>query len=209
MLSQLAEVRKIHSLGDNPMQRVTHVASASTPFQAVIAVLILISITLPGVTRVAGRAKQDPPANAENVKVIPDGTEFTVITTEEISSKTASEGDPLMFKVLEDVKVDGQVVIAKDTLVKGVVANAKKAGMMGRGGSLGIRVESTTTIDNQRLKLRSSKGKEGDDKTGTTVALVVLFGPLGFLKHGKNASIKPGTQIKVYTDEEKKVAIKP
>jgi hypothetical protein len=37
------------------------------------------------------------------------------------------------------------------------------------------------------------------------VALVVLFGPLGFLKHGKNAIIKPGTSIKVFTDEEKKV----
>src|ERR687883_7490 len=75
--------------------------------------------------------------------VIPDGTEFTVETTEEISSKTAAEGDPLTFKVAEDVKIDGQTVIAKDTLVKGVVAAAKKAGMMGRGGSLGIRVEST------------------------------------------------------------------
>jgi hypothetical protein len=92
--------------------------------------------------------------------------------------------------------------------VKGVVAQAKKAGMMGRGGSLGIRVESTTTVDNQKLKLRSTKGKEGDDKTGTTVALVVLFGPLGFLKKGKNAVIKPGTEIKVYVDEEKKVTIK-
>ena len=80
--------------------------------------------------------------------------------------------------------------------------------MMGRGGTLGIRVESATTVDNQKLKLRSTKGKEGDDKTGTTVALVVLFGPLGFLKKGKNAVIKPGTEIKVYTDEEKKVAIK-
>ena len=146
-----------------------------------------------------------PPAEELN---IPDGTEFTVVTTEEITSKTATEGDPLTFKVLDDVKIAGQVVIAKDTIVKGVVANAKKAGMMGKGGSLGIRVESTTTVDGQKIKLRSSKGKEGDDKTGTTVALVVLFGPLGFLKHGKNAKIKAGTEIKVYTDEEKKVQIK-
>jgi len=64
------------------------------------------------------------------------------------------------------------------------------------------------TVDNQKLKLRSTKGKKGDDKTGTTVALVVLFGPLGFLKKGKNAVIKPGTEIKVYVDEEKKVTIK-
>ena len=171
-------------------------------------VLAVLSLTLPSVTLLAAARQQDPPAHGENVKTLPDGTEFTVVTTEEINSKTAAEGDPLTFKVEEDVKIDGQVVIAKDTLVKGVVAQAKKAGMMGKGGSLGIRVESTTTVDNQRLKLRSSKGKEGDDKTGTTVALVVLFGPLGFLKHGKNAKIKPGTQIKVYTDEEKKIAVK-
>jgi hypothetical protein len=169
--------------------------------------LAVLSLSLPSVTLLAATRQQDPP-HGENLKVLPDGAEFTVLTTEEISSKTAAEGDPLTFKVEEDVKIDGQVVVAKGTLVKGVVAQAKKAGMMGKGGTLGIRVESTMTVDNQRLKLRSSKGKEGDDKTGTTVALVVLFGPLGFLKHGKNAQIKPGTQIKVYTDEEKKIAVR-
>ncbi len=140
--------------------------------------------------------------------VIPDGTELTVVTTEEISSKTAAEGDPLNFKVAEDVTVNGRLVIAKDTLVKGTVSSAKKSGMMGRGGSLAIRIESTMTVDNQKVKLRSSKGKEGGDKTGTTVALVVLFGPLGFLKKGKNAIIKPGTQIKAFTDEDKKIQVK-
>lgn len=154
------------------------------------------------------------PMSAQDVKssapqstelVIPDGTEFTVVTTEEISSKTATEGDPISFKVDEDVKINGQTVIAKDSLVKGTVASAKKSGFFGRGGNLGIRIESAMTVDGQKLKLRSAKGKEGGDKTGTTVALVVLFGPLGFLKKGKQAIIKPGTQIKVFTDEEKKV----
>ena len=148
------------------------------------------------------------PANQTTEVVIPDGTEFTVTTTEEITSKTATAGDPLSFKVTEDVKINGRLVIAEGTLVKGVVANAKKSGMMGKGGALSIRVESTTSVDNQKIKLRSSKGKEGDDKTGTTVALVVLLGPLGLLKHGKNAKIKSGTQIKVFTDEEKKVQAK-
>lgn len=186
------------------MQKTTH---ASRVFQTVMMTLVLFSFITPSFAALSVK-NQDPPHAAENVKVVPDGTEFTVVTVDEITSKTAAEGDPLTFKVLEDFKIDGQTVIAKDTIVKGTVAQAKKAGMMGKGGTLGIRVESTTTIDGQRLKLRSTKGKEGDDKTGTTVALVVLFGPLGFLKHGKNAVIKPGTQIKVYTDEEKKVALK-
>jgi len=183
------------------MQKTT---PSSRLFKTAVMMLVLFSFVTPGIARV-----QDPPHTENvNVKTIPDGTEFTVVTVDEITSKTAAEGDPLTFKVAEDVKVDGQTVIAKDTIVKGLVAQSKKAGMMGRGGSLGIRVESTMTVDSQKLKLRSTKGKEGDDKTGTTVALVVLFGPLGFLKKGKNAVIKPGTQIKVYTDEEKKVALK-
>ena len=185
---------------------------SSRRFQTVVLSFVLVSLFSPSISALfAATVSQDPahtPTQTENLKVLADGTEFTVVTVDEITSKTAAEGDPLTFKVGDDVKIDGQIVIAKGTIVKGVVAQAKKAGMMGKGGSLGIRVESTTTVDNQKLKLRSTKGKEGDDKTGTTVALVVLFGPLGFLKKGKNAVIKPGTEIKVYTDEEKKIAIK-
>lgn len=139
--------------------------------------------------------------------VIPDGTEISAVTTETISSKTSHEDDPITFKVDEDVVIDGVTVIARGTIIKGIVTNAKKSGFFGKGGQLNVRLESTTTIDGQKLKVRASKGKEGSDKTGTTVALVVLFGPLGFLKKGKNAEIKEGTKIKVFTDEEKRVKI--
>jgi len=102
-----------------------------------------------------------PEADDKLEATIPDGTELTVVTTDEISSKTATEGDPLTFKVEEDVKVNGIVVIAKDTIVKGVVSNAEKSGRMGRSGKLGIRVESTTAIDGQKIRLRASKGQKG------------------------------------------------
>ena len=49
--------------------------------------------------------------------------------------------------------------------------------------------------------------KKGDDKTGTVIALTVLVSPLFLLKHGKDAKIKAGTKIKVYTDEEKKIQV--
>jgi len=117
----------------------------SQPLKTVVIMLALVSITSPNIAAFSVISQQHDAAKQENVKVLPDGTEFTVVTTDEITSKTAAEGDPLTFKVAEDVKIDGQVVIAKDTLVKGVVATAKKAGMMGRGGSLGIRVEATMT----------------------------------------------------------------
>lgn len=145
-------------------------------------------------------------AAGDTVK-IPDGLEFTIETTEDTSSKTATEGDPVTFKVSEDVKVGDQIVIAKGTVVKGQVTNSQKSGRLGKGGQLSIRIESTTAVDGQKIKLRASKGKEGNDATGATVALTVLFGPLGLLKKGKEATIKAGTKIKVYTDEEKQITI--
>ena len=140
--------------------------------------------------------------------VIPDGAELSVVTTEEISSKTASEGDAVTFKVEEDLVVNNQVVIVKGTIAKGTITSAEKSGRLGKGGKLGIRVDSTATVDGQRIKLRASQGRAGDDKTGTTVALVVLFGVFGFLKKGSDAKIKPGTKVKVYVDEEKKVYLR-
>ena len=181
---------------------VAHLGVTGTVLMLVLALIVQFTITPAALASVG----QDPVLPI--AVVLPDGTEFAIVTTEEITSKTASEGDPLTFKVAEDVIIDGHVVIAKDALVKGEVATAKKSGFFGRGGNIGIRIESTMTVDNQKLKLRSAKGKAGDDKTGTTVALVVLFGPLGFLKKGKQAIIKPGTAIKVYTDEAKSVQVK-
>jgi hypothetical protein len=185
-----------------------HVPVARLGATGAVLMLVLVLIVQFTITPAAlASVGQDPVAQIIAV-VLPDGTEFTVVTTEEITSKTASEGDLLTFRVAENVVIDGHVVIAKDALVKGEVSTVKKSGFFGRGGNLGIRIDSTMTVDNQRTKLRSAKGKAGDDKTGTTVALVVLFGPLGFLKKGKQAIIKPGTVIKVYTDEAKSVQVK-
>jgi hypothetical protein len=130
------------------------------------------------------------------------------MTTEDISGQKVVEGDPLTFKVEEDVKINGRTVIAKDTLVKGTVAAAKKKGFMGKGGELSVRIESTQTVDNQKIKLRASKSGAGGDNMGSTVALTVLFGPLGLLRKGKEAKIKAGTVLSAYTDEAKTVMAK-
>jgi hypothetical protein len=136
---------------------------------------------------------------------IPDGTELKVMTAEDISGQKVVEGDPLTFKVAEDLKINGKTVIAKDTMVKGTGASAKKKGFMGKGGDLSVRIESTQTIDNQKIKLRASKSGAGGDNLGSTVALTVLFGPLGLLRKGKEAKIKAGTILTAYTDEAKSV----
>jgi hypothetical protein len=82
----------------------------------------------------------------------------------------------------------------------GTITHAKKAGMMGKAGELNMRLDYLIT-DSGHLRLRGTKGKEGEGKVGATVALTVLFGPIGLIKHGKNVEIKQGTPLIVYTDE--------
>ncbi|MCY7375589.1 MAG: hypothetical protein LH472_06415 [Pyrinomonadaceae bacterium] len=141
-----------------------------------------------------------------SIQTIPDGTELKIVTTEDISGQKVVEGDPLTFKIAEDVKINNRTVIAKDTIVKGTVSAAKKKGFMGKGGELSIRIESTQTVDGQKMKLRASKSGAGGDNMGSTVALTVLFGPLGLLRKGKEAKIKAGTILSAFTDEAKTVS---
>lgn len=160
----------------------------------------------PTVTTVSSPLPSDLALSGEAI-VVPDGTPFTVVTTEEISSKTATEGDPITFKADEDVIVDNRTVISKGAIVKGTVADAEKSGRIGKGGKLSIRVESVVAVDGQRIKLRASKGREGGDSTGSVIALTLFLSPLFLLKRGSNAKIKAGTKINVYTDEEKRVRV--
>src|SRR5688572_16433884 len=99
--------------------------------------------------------------------VLSEETPINVVTTQEITSKTANPNDVVNFKVEEDVVVNGHVLIRKDTPAIGSVIHAQRGGYMGKSGKLGIQVESTQTADGQPLKLRAARGREGDDKTNS------------------------------------------
>ena len=163
--------------------------------------LIVIAAFMLQLTLVTHAATQQPQPRT----LIPDGTELTVVTIDEISSRDATEGDPVNFRVAEDLVIDGRVVIAKGTLAKGTVTSSVRSGRMGKGGKLGIRLESTSTVDRQRVKLRAAKGKKGDDNTASVIALTMLVSVFFLLKKGNDAKIKAGTPIQVFTDEEKTV----
>ncbi|MEJ7617356.1 MAG: hypothetical protein WKF30_10445 [Pyrinomonadaceae bacterium] len=178
--------------------------------QVMRAITCCLIVTLLGQTAMpAPILKNSTSANTQSDElVIPDGTELAVVTTEEISSKTATEGDPVTFKVEEDLLINNQIVIAKGTIAKGTISAAEKSGRLGKGGKLGIRVESTTTVDGQKIKLRASQGKEGGDKTGTTIALVALFGVFGFFKKEKTQSSKKAPKSKFTSTSRKRCASK-
>ena len=129
-----------------------------------------------------------------------EGTDVSLKFAQDLSSKTAAEDDPVNLVLAEDLKISDMVIAKAGAKAVGIITHAKKAGMMGKAGELNMRLQYLLVGDT-RVKLRGTKGKEGPGKEGTAVALTVLFGPIGLIKHGKNVDIKEGTPLQAYTDE--------
>lgn len=106
------------------------------------------------------------------------------------------------YKVDEDVTdKNGNILIRKGTPAYGTVLNSRRAGMLGRRGSLDVSVDYTTAVDGQKVNLRSSKEKLGSGNKGliTAGALLVAW-PLAFCK-GSNVTIDAGTTFVAYVND--------
>ncbi|MGC1257956.1 MAG: hypothetical protein WA867_20515 [Candidatus Acidiferrales bacterium] len=154
------------------------------------------------VVPVAAAAPATPPAAPPSDRVVlKEGTEVPLAFSADLNSKTAVDDDTVSMTLADDLKVGDVVVVRKGAPAVATVTNAHKAGMMGKPGELSIPLEYVKS-DDQRLRLRGNKGKEGEGKVGATVALTVLFGPIGLIKHGKNVDIPEGTPLTAYVDQD-------
>jgi hypothetical protein len=173
-----------------------------------------VALVLCGGAAVLAQDPQQPPAAASVVAPAPvpavavapeklvlrEGADVSLKFAQDVSSKTANDDDPVALVLDQDIKIGDVVVVKAGSKAVGTITHAKKAGMLGKAGELNMRLDYLIT-DSGRLRLRGTKGKEGEGKVGETVALTVLFGPIGLIKHGKNVEIKQGTPLLVYTDE--------
>jgi hypothetical protein len=169
-------------------------ALTNTPVSAPSPIIAAISPTTPIPTN----------PNAPDVSgkyILRDGADVNLVFAQDLSSKTASEGDPVTLTLVDDLKV-GNIVVAKagDKAI-GEVTKAEKSGMMGKAGDLNIRLNYLKAGDT-KIKLRGTKGKEGESGTTGAVVLTVLFGPIGLIKHGKNVEIKQGQSLHAFVGDD-------
>jgi hypothetical protein len=146
-------------------------------------------------------AASKPGCNANDGCLLKEGIEVPLKFASSISSKTANEGDPVEFVLDDDLKVGDSIVVSKGAHALATVTTAKKAGMMGRPGDLAVQIQYLV-VGSNRVHIRGTKGREGDSKTGAAVALTVLFGPIGLIKHGKNVEIPAGSPFTAYVDQD-------
>ena len=135
-----------------------------------------------------------------------EGEDVNLIFAQDLSSKTAAEGDPVALTLVDDLKVGGVVVAAKGAHAFGEVTKAEKSGMLGKAGDLSIRL-NYIKVGDDKIRLRGTKGKEGESGTTGAVVLTVLFGPIGLIKHGKNVEIKQGQTLHAFVSDD--IALAP
>src|SRR5450759_2191715 len=113
------------------------------------------------------KASNGSNANATgNTVKLPDGEKLRLVLAEDISSATANVGDRINFKVAEDLKVGDTVVISKGASAVGSITEAKKKGMLGRGGKLNMLMEYVKAVDNQNVRIRATISREGHENLG-------------------------------------------
>jgi hypothetical protein len=130
---------------------------------------------------------------------LPEGTEMTIRLEDALSSGTNTEGDQFTITLDHDVPLANGVVLRAGYRGKGEVILAKKKGFAGQGGQLNVRL-NYIRVGDTRIRLGGNKGNQGTGAMGATVALTVLFGPLGLLKHGHDVEIPKGQTITAYVD---------
>jgi PEGA domain len=136
-----------------------------------------------------------------------DGTPVKLRLSQTISSSDAKAGQEIPFEVLEEVKVEGTVVLPKGASAIGTVTEADHKKSMGRGGKLNIMISYARLADNEKAALRASKDSKGGGHvgamTGAMVATAIVFfpaAPLFLFIHGKDITIPQGTEITAFVE---------
>jgi len=144
--------------------------------------------------------------------ILHSGTPVFVVVESSITSETVKEGDLVYFRVMRPVIVDDVVVISTGEKVTAKVTEVEEASGWGKRGNLTVRVDSTTSVDNQAVFLSGTQRREGEGKGGTATVVGVGLGLLclpaalfGFAVTGEEGRLPSGYEIKAYVDVDYKI----
>ncbi len=154
------------------------------------------------------------PGNFTSTKgfVLEDATPMRLRFNRTISSADAHVGDTVDFEVLQDISVNGVLVIPKGGLAFGTVTEAQPKRRMARGGKLEINLDYVKLRDSEKAALRAVKGGKGGGHTGAMTAGIVATGlvffpaaPFFLFMHGKDITIPKGAEVTAYVNGDVKM----
>ena len=138
---------------------------------------------------------------AQQSHVLRAGTEISLRTRTELSSRSSRVGERFELEVADAVTLDGQVVIPAGSVATGEITRVRRKGMWGRRGILETRLMHVRVGDRQ-IRISGAAGDRGRAGTAGVVASIALVPIAGFFVTGTSAVIEPGTPTAAYTEED-------
>jgi len=146
--------------------------------------------------------------------VLEDGTPVKLRINRTISSADAHLGDTVDFEVLDEVNVNGTVVVPKGGLAFATVTEAQGKRRMARGGKLDINIDYVKLVSGEKAALRAVKDLKGGGHTGAMVGGMVATSlvffpaaPFFLFMHGKDITIPKGTEVTAYANGDMKLEL--
>ncbi len=164
----------------------------------------------------AQAAPQPVPTNFTSAKgfVLEDATPIRLRFNRTVSSADAHVGDTVDFEVLQDLSVNGTLVIPKGGLAIGTVTEAQPKRRMARGGKLEINIDYVKLLDSSHAALRAVKGGSGGGHVGVMTGAIVATGivffpaaPFFLFMHGKDITLPKGAEFTAYVNGDVKMDI--
>jgi len=149
----------------------------------------------------------EPSTYTSSENILQTGTPVTLVLQENLSSADTTLGQEVVFKVVDDVIVNGYLLIAHGALAKGTITDSEAKRRMGRAGKLNVNIDYAVMTDGEHAALRAVKNTKGGGHgvavtTGVVATAVVFWpaAPLFLLMHGKDIAIPKGTQITAFVN---------
>ena len=137
------------------------------------------------------QAPELPPTVKGHIPVmLADSTPVKVVLSESIDSESHKPGYVIYFRVLQDVRVQGLRVIAKGARARGRLLDSRNRSRTGDVARLEWNLMDVETVDGQRVPLRGSSERTGDE-----------------INHEKSASADEGEEFQVFTYGSRKVNV--
>jgi len=125
-----------------------------------------------------------------------------------VNSGDAKVGDKVLYRVVEDVMVDGRVVIPVGATGVATVSEVTAAARLGKDGRIVLDFGTITALDGTQVPLKvdekaTERNRSLELAAGASMAGVILLGPVGlvsgyFIK-GRDVTIDANTEFYVET----------
>lgn len=148
-------------------------------------------------------AFSDGKIDVNDVTLLKD-TLIKIRTLSTLDSSKSRAGDTLSFRAVDDVYVDGALVIPRGARGIGKVTNVKPKGNFGKNAKLEVSFDRIEALDGSQVSTFMGEKAKEENKSlalaaGASVAGMALLGPIGIVGgvfvHGQDIVIPPGTDM--------------